>query len=1517
MADYKDQVDELFPGLNTTPNNKKKDTAELFGQEVGVSSLGSFFSGIGSGLFKIPEGFVSLGANLIDLGADTNKAEEVEKFFAKINPFDEYAEATAAGRISEILTNIAVPVGIVGNVASKLSKGALAAKKSGNYFKVLDDEGVPILESLRKGQKVKDKVAKLNRKGQAAQLGITGLAAGTAEAIFIDDPEDVGSFGDLFGGGPTELERGNDYDPKRDLYNRLKLGIEGAAFTGIISTAGKGIKQLADSTKAGRVAQTKTGRALDWFSEKLRPRSGKNKQYFENEMSYKGKLGGDQNFVENLAFQLDDQLDSVMPSMNRWFGSRGTEAKTKLLQQAKKTILSNLDPENIKFGTIDSRNIKTGEFIKDKEKFKILKEKFIKQGMDNKSATAKALKETPNQQQLKVILPAIDIKEAIKLDSLLKSTAKDFGKEIDPKILSKKNPKNFKRNIRQSNILSKEERQGVIGSLNEMRQTWGDLLSVEGRSLDTTKGIKIKGNAPVPTGKSTFDRWKEIMPKMITDRLDTGYLVFRNNSLRLADNVAPAKELIKKEETSIKKIAEGLGVKVNNSEAKRIVNDIVSTARLDKKIPLLEKGSVLFRIPNYFVDKSFASQAAKYPNKQLIQLTKETQEVANKLLGKDESVMSVILNGSNMLSTVVRRDDFYRTLLSNSNDIKVARAARIKQLMQEGYSAEEASTKAPIQTFFDTEEELIKATGARSGDYRKIGTVSQRGEEGLEQINALTDRNKTRALLKGEIDPKTGENVWAEEANQVLRKPSFKEMYEQYNSGIGIKPGETFEAFQKRSNKEFLVDVASINPLTGKWTLKGNADALYNVNKNLITPDSGLAAQIYKNLILYPKATSQMAKTVLGPFTHMRNFLSAGAFATANGIIPFIGAKGAARDALRAIQLGSRSKEGNALYRELLDRGVVNSQAQLSDLKELLKDIDFGGTFGSIKAFNKLAKVLSRSKKFAQDAYTAEDDFWKIFSYLKEKDRLFNAYSKVFDGSAIGKGGTFINMAGNSVRFNKETIAEEAADIVRNNIPNYAYVSDFVKGLRQYPIGNFVSFPAEIMRTGANIVQRGLDEIFYSVKVGKDTVNPLRAIGLQRLIGMGITTSAVPYAAVAAGQALYDVSEDELKAMRRYVASWSKNSTLIPLRGEDGKLKYIDFSHMNAYDTLTRPIQTVINAVQLGEQDKNGIMDDFMKGLFTSTKELAEPFISESIWTSALADIYVRGGRTKEGYRIYNPNDSIGNQLYNSLAHLSKSQLPLNWKQLERLNLSIKPKNDVGRFDRKTGREYELGNEVAGMIGARAIKIEPEKAISYKIADYSRGTRNSKSLFTRAVLRGGIKTPEEIYNAYLNTNEALFKVQKTMADDINAAKILGMSEDEMETEVLDRIGTTNYDFLSENIFRPMKITNSTLDSFQEIADNLGISNPLDSVIDPISDLEEILGEYSLTNKNLPKIKNPFSNSILSDTLESMGTIPNNVASTTPSYTEANVNGSPFDLPYDQQTQEQKINTITTTDQFLR
>ena len=48
-------------------------------------------------------------------------------------------------------------------------------------------------------------------------------------------------------------------------------------------------------------------------------------------------------------------------------------------------------------------------------------------------------------------------------------------------------------------------------------------------------------------------------------------------------------------------------------------------------------------------------------------------------------------------------------------------------------------------------------------------------------------------------------------------------------------------------------------------------------------------------------------------------------------------------------------------------------------------------------------------------------------------------------------------------------------------------------------------------------------------------------------------------------------------------------------------------------------------------------MDDFILGLIESTKELGQPFISESIWTEALQDvapILGRGGVDASGREI-------------------------------------------------------------------------------------------------------------------------------------------------------------------------------------------------------------------------------------------------------------------------------------------
>jgi hypothetical protein len=59
---------EPFSPLNYAEENNK------------TSWYTSAAAGFASGLIKVPEGVVSLAAELIDLGLDTNKAAEVENF---------------------------------------------------------------------------------------------------------------------------------------------------------------------------------------------------------------------------------------------------------------------------------------------------------------------------------------------------------------------------------------------------------------------------------------------------------------------------------------------------------------------------------------------------------------------------------------------------------------------------------------------------------------------------------------------------------------------------------------------------------------------------------------------------------------------------------------------------------------------------------------------------------------------------------------------------------------------------------------------------------------------------------------------------------------------------------------------------------------------------------------------------------------------------------------------------------------------------------------------------------------------------------------------------------------------------------------------------------------------------------------------------------------------------------------------------------------------------------------------
>ena len=73
------------PSTISQPEKKSNDRDESLEPEAednsNISGLTAATAGLISGAIKVPEGVISLAADLIDLGLDTNSAAKVEQFF--------------------------------------------------------------------------------------------------------------------------------------------------------------------------------------------------------------------------------------------------------------------------------------------------------------------------------------------------------------------------------------------------------------------------------------------------------------------------------------------------------------------------------------------------------------------------------------------------------------------------------------------------------------------------------------------------------------------------------------------------------------------------------------------------------------------------------------------------------------------------------------------------------------------------------------------------------------------------------------------------------------------------------------------------------------------------------------------------------------------------------------------------------------------------------------------------------------------------------------------------------------------------------------------------------------------------------------------------------------------------------------------------------------------------------------------------------------------------------------------
>ena len=722
-------------------------------------------------------------------------------------------------------------------------------------------------------------------------------------------------------------------------------------------------------------------------------------------------------------------------------------------------------------------------------------------------------------------------------------------------------------------------------------------------------------------------------------------------------------------------------------------------------------------------------------------------------------------------------------------------------------------------------DKTLKVIGKGSKAFRKLfGEVEDVRHSIFEGVNRLSVVARKNQMLDEVLDTDEAMKAVVKADTPAGQRGFFHSTPLEARRAFGDIPGDEIVKIDPYVENYFK-DGLLVNRLQGMYTTRAIAEGFDNVSKlqEFMRGETGGAlgktfSWAWRNLLLTPKAGAQYAKTILSIPTHIRNFLSSGAFALGNGTLfenPQL-MKEAMQRAGATIQIGIRNPLSMERYRRYLELGVTNTNTRLGDLRNLMKDIRFGdGNIATdsvlrpmLNSLGALGKGVKKGAKFMQDAYVAEDDFWKVFNFEVEYGRIFKLNKDKL------------------LKMSNEQMEEMAAKIVRNTVPNYAYVGELVRAARMTPFGNFMSWPSEVYRTGGGIVKQALEEIADPItkKINPVTSkNPMKAIGMKRLVGMTMATLALPYGVIKGSQAIFGVSNEEADAANDFVAPWAKDSQKIYMRDpETNELYYIDYSKNNVYDTLTRPFQTILRNVQEGIEDEEILLKGFAEGIAQAAGNIAEPFVSESMFTEAFMDIYSRNGMTNEGVELYSDQTPEAEKYQRIFKHLGKTLVP-----------TIKPFQRLGKAitdtPSSTGDFFEIGTEMAGIMGWKPVKVEPERALGFYIYDFQRGISKARKEFTggpEGLLKGGPKTPQSVIERLFVANQASFEVQKEMLRHFQNAQKIGMSRNQIKKSLEKRgIPESTIDNLFRGNFKFFFPSEAIQDRFKEISRETGTPNP--------------------------------------------------------------------------------------------
>ena len=873
------------------------------------------------------------------------------------------------------------------------------------------------------------------------------------------------------------------------------------------------------------------------------------------------------------------------------------------------------------------------------------------------------------------------------------------------------------------------------------------------------------------------------------------------------------------------KVVTEFGKNLPRGTKNEVINDLrkALTGKLDK---YLVRSFATFTNPKYTPLKAVKVDARNWIRDNVIQRNKDLREIALGTYGKQFPKSYLEKYADDLVENVLAKG---RT--AGVNPVAVLQEIGTKILRQDKYQ------------FLKTGEEL-------PGAIRKL--LGQEKDLRSQVLFTVADANASNASLKG------------------------MDMIAQ----IGLKNGWLFrspeQAMTKYTNPKQIGKIEQLGALKSELEDLFTSPELREVLTATGAPlDSFAKTGVIRQMLQF-KVVVQAGKTLYSPQTQVRNVTSASFFALWNG---HIGRNASVADSMRMmIRDIFRAGKGepineiefNKYIAKLVRLGVYDENIVAQELRAVLKNIKEGVIKTDDDLFSTLVKNAGTEK--VARLYAGGDNLWKGYGYEFFKSDFAAAFKNVDDVANYFKihNRPFSRkdlMTGEVKSFD-EALDEAAAFMLRNTYPTYSKVPPAIQGLRNIPFfGNFVSFPAEMLRTGTLSLAMSLKNIASGNPV-------LRQMGYRNLMGGYLAVKGIGQAGHATANFLTGNTQEQWEAYKRSSAApWDQNSNLIGiLPWKNGESAAINFSYFSPYDVLERPIQAAMT-MAAKENIAPDQIENYALSLMFSPEgpimELMSPFLSPAIGSERVLDVIGgdflsggRGGRTADGRYIYSPTDSLEDKFNKSLVHIFKGAEPGIVSSGRKIKDAIR--GDVTGANKPSLLADEM---LALFTGTRIIRIDVKKDLKWITADTNRLLRKVDETEKFYKARGFLDRPPSIMvNEFNKMQEEAFEIQRDLYMKIQDMRMLDLSKDKIEDILIDaKMNKTLVDNLIDGEFTPVKYSTPRFETKVETIKDAAkkrteksknfIYNVNEGFVFPEDELDKVMDKWE-DRKFFPKTYNP-------------------------------------------------------------